>query len=644
MDKQDYRTANTPSGSFRKLSTIHMHIDGGGHINLKSRIEDKIRELETKGFIGKSNTIINAVKGLQRDHPDYLETYDSHTPGSVGFEQFEIFSTSCFGKLDSLNEKFSNIIRNVIEEFKRTKGIVIEVERVFASIDKNGIWRIAPVDLIESIDERTIQYKRSNTHPIEIHHAFDVPKSGLYKNQSPITLTELKNQTGQLNIRVGGWFIFEKAEYWAYRSSQFSQYENYKETSQEYHRKLNAYLKEKGIAFELWTMVEQVLGIWKTGKTGPATRSTSKLTVPQLARWEGNCKAKSEFWVVAGNFLGDIDPDIRYAMLRNLKKGVNYTYFLRSFADLRRLRELVNKLSKTLGFDVSDNVKPVLLWVNEKLDDQKILLNKNDDYFINAPGSPKERVGYQIKREDSKRKVNHGVLMSTDALNDVIENLAPILKTKNQGIVLPIIKEDLDQFSVLFTDLEDSVSKENEADYLDWIPMLNKYDEIVAREVSKLGGTVIKSTGDGYISKFKDPLDCFRCAINLQRALAEHNYLEEIPNQNIPKQRIGVDYGSARRVERADGYDYSGPNLSRCSRVMSLAKGDHILLSQSFVYQAKQLYHSQKEFQEIVKKIGSVKLKGLDEDIIIYELIWSDNDGNRITPLKLTDIQKRAKK
>jgi hypothetical protein len=48
---------------------------------------------------------------------------------------------------------------------------------------------------------------------------------------------------------------------------------------------------------------------WKT----PLARANSKMmTVPEMAHWEG--QTPREFWVVAGNFLGDQDERVCQAM------------------------------------------------------------------------------------------------------------------------------------------------------------------------------------------------------------------------------------------------------------------------------------------------------------------------------------------
>ncbi|MCA1709909.1 MAG: hypothetical protein LC808_44160 [Actinobacteria bacterium] len=88
--------------------------------------------------------------------------------------------------------------------------------------------------------------------------------------------------------------------------------------------------------------VEQVLGIWR--RDDELGRKGFK-SVPDLARWEMACP---EFWVIAANFLGDKSPDVKNAMVQNLKRKVTYTYFVRSYADVFRLNMLRKELEDEL--------------------------------------------------------------------------------------------------------------------------------------------------------------------------------------------------------------------------------------------------------------------------------------------------------
>lgn len=72
--------------------------------------------------------------------------------------------------------------------------------------------------------------------------------------------------------------------------------------------------------------------------------------------------------MIAPNFLGDRFDEFFKAMRYNLwerNPPTKYFYFLSSFTDLQRLRQLVDQLSIDIGQDVKE-INAVVLW-NEKI-------------------------------------------------------------------------------------------------------------------------------------------------------------------------------------------------------------------------------------------------------------------------------------
>src|ERR1043165_5904225 len=79
------------SGYFSNLDSIHVHVDGGGD---SAPVNYIVEQLKKQGAFGKTTPIQAAVEGLQRQEPWAIGTYESHTPGPVGQELLEFFSTS----------------------------------------------------------------------------------------------------------------------------------------------------------------------------------------------------------------------------------------------------------------------------------------------------------------------------------------------------------------------------------------------------------------------------------------------------------------------------------------------------------------------------------------------------------------------
>jgi len=66
--------------------------------------------------------------------------------------------------------------------------------------------------------------------------------------------------------------------------------------------------------------------------------------------------------------------------------------------------------------------------------------------------------------------------------------------------------------TVLFTDIVESTQRVDEMGDRAWLDVLDRHDEIVRREVARVGGRVVKETGDGVLATFDRPMRAIRCA------------------------------------------------------------------------------------------------------------------------------------
>lgn len=124
--------------------------------------------------------------------------------------------------------------------------------------------------------------------------------------------------------------------------------------------------------------------------------------------------------------------------------------------------------------------------------------------------------------------------------------------------------------SFLFTDIEGS-SLLWEAHPEEMESALSVHDEIINREVSATGGTVVKGTGDGFMAVFPAPEAAVEAAVATQLALSGTAFegIEQMPV------RIGIHIGEAQ--PRAG--DYYGTAVNRAARLMSIGHGGQILVS-----------------------------------------------------------------
>ena len=150
--------------------------------------------------------------------------------------------------MQSTTQKLNRILTLLYEQQANMPGgIVVEVERVIAKGDDKVEWSKISVDDSLEIHSPDVGFERNRTAEIEIHYAFDIPKQGRWQNEPPLKLADLKKACLELEIYVGGWFLFEKgnSNKWAYRSNQFARVSMPREKVQEQRNKLDQYLASR---------------------------------------------------------------------------------------------------------------------------------------------------------------------------------------------------------------------------------------------------------------------------------------------------------------------------------------------------------------------------------------------------------------
>lgn len=102
---------------------------------------------------------------------------------------------------------------------------------------------------------------------------------------------------------------------------------------------------------------------------------------------------------------------------------------------------------------------------------------------------------------------------------------------------------------------------------------LAQHDELLRHSVETRGGAVVKTTGDGMLAVFDEPAVAVASAVDAQRALVAAAW----GDTGVLRVRMAVHCGPA--TER-DG-DYFGTTLNRAARIMALAHGGQIVVSEA---------------------------------------------------------------
>jgi class 3 adenylate cyclase len=160
----------------------------------------------------------------------------------------------------------------------------------------------------------------------------------------------------------------------------------------------------------------------------------------------------------------------------------------------------------------------------------------------------------------------------------------------------------------LFTDIVGSTDLIGTIGDEAWNDVLSWHDDTLSTVIGSHGGTVVRTTGDGFFASFGDAGAALDCAIAIQRRLAEHRRRHGF----APQVRIGVHAAEATAV--AD--DYAGLGVHEAARVGALAEGGEILATTSTVTAAAMHVAAGEERE--------VSLKGLPHPVRVVSIGWRE--------------------
>ncbi|HEX4151889.1 MAG TPA: adenylate/guanylate cyclase domain-containing protein [Steroidobacteraceae bacterium] len=97
--------------------------------------------------------------------------------------------------------------------------------------------------------------------------------------------------------------------------------------------------------------------------------------------------------------------------------------------------------------------------------------------------------------------------------------------------------------------------------------------ELVDPKVKERRGRIVKNTGDGFLAEFASVVDAVRCAVEVQRGLAERE--REVPDEQRIRFRIGINLGDVI----AEEHDIFGDGVNVAARLEALAEPGGICIS-----------------------------------------------------------------
>ena len=277
---------------------------------------------------------------------------------------------------------------------------------------------------------------------------------------------------------------------------------------------------------------------------------------------------------------------------------------------------LLTKLGET-----SPLTKTVMVSAYGDMDNIRTAMNRGAFDFVTKP------VNFEDLELTMEKTIKH-VNQIKDTLKAIKEN--NILKMYVDENVLnfmggleyetSIMANETVEASVAFIDICSftTISENEEPDTV--VKLLNKYFDVIVKEIIAQGGYVDKFIGDAVMAVFRGDYHLDRA---IDACLAVRKRIEELPNESkdiffSPNVSIGINSGEmisgnigSANLRRLD-YTVIGDAVNTAQRLQSAAAPGQIIINEVSFEKVKQSFNC--------KKVGEVSLKNKANAMMIYEV------------------------
>jgi adenylate cyclase len=160
---------------------------------------------------------------------------------------------------------------------------------------------------------------------------------------------------------------------------------------------------------------------------------------------------------------------------------------------------------------------------------------------------------------------------------------------------------------------------------------LREHRKVTDTLVTKHGGRIVKTTGDGVLLEFPSVVDAVECAVAVQAVMAERN--QGVPEDRRMLFRIGINLGDIL----IEGDDILGDGVNVAARLEGIAEPGGICLS-STAYE-----HVRGKVTVDFTDLGEQSLKNIDRTVRVYAATPSSHVGT-VAPQAASahpEVQKR---
>jgi class 3 adenylate cyclase/AmiR/NasT family two-component response regulator len=216
----------------------------------------------------------------------------------------------------------------------------------------------------------------------------------------------------------------------------------------------------------------------------------------------------------------------------------------------------------------------------------------------------------QIKETLQAIKENNILRMYVD------ENVLKFMGTREYESSL-MTNETVDA-SVAFIDICSftSMSENEPADVV--VKLLNKYFDVIVKEIIAQGGFIDKFIGDAVMAVFRGDYHIDRA---VEACLGVRKQIDEMPNEGsfLPKVSIGINTGEvisgnigSATLRRLD-YTVIGDMVNTAQRLQSEAQEGQIFITEQCYHQIKEAFNCE--------KVGEVVLKNKATPCVVYKVL-----------------------
>lgn len=157
--------------------------------------------------------------------------------------------------------------------------------------------------------------------------------------------------------------------------------------------------------------------------------------------------------------------------------------------------------------------------------------------------------------------------------------------------------------------------------------IIGKAVDIMKQLTEMHNGQVIKTIGDEVMSRFPSADDCVNAAKEIQEEMEAGIQGEDLQIAI----RVGLHFGPAILMEDGDVF---GDAVNVAARMAGIAKADQIITTEETVKLLSPAH------QDSTRQFDKTTVKGKAEQIIVYQVIWQNEDLTRIEiPMSAEDLE-----